>query len=161
MVTSVTAATAPIPSAVSSGSNLLPRWAITAKSTLWPVYNKKLVCGVSLPPKVATLQDLNRAIETLIHQYGYSLLEAMEIAFPPIVNEIKQLEPDLQNLYVFLRQGFGPFAQGPAGIISRYADEVVFSVDALGLRPLWFGAIESDYFFSSEKGLFPLDDFIS
>ena len=117
--------------------------------------------GVALDPDGSDSQDLNRTIETLIHEYGFSLLEAMELAFPPIVNEIKQLEPDLQNLYVYLRQGFGPFAQGPAGIISRYGNECVFAVDALGLRPLWFGAIESDYFFSSEKGLFPLDDFIS
>ena len=111
--------------------------------------------GAKFAPEGSDSQDLNRTIETLIHDYGYSLLEAMEIAFPPIHHEIKQLEPDLQNLYVFLRQAFGPFAQGPAGIISRYGDECVFSVDALGLRPLWFGAMENDYFFSSEKGLVP------
>lgn len=117
--------------------------------------------GSSLTPESSDSQDLNRTIETLIHQYGYGLLEALEVVFPPIHHEIKQLEPDLQNLYVFLRQAFGPFAQGPAGIIARYGDECVFSVDALGLRPLWFGTLENDYFFSSEKGLYPLEDFVT
>ncbi len=114
--------------------------------------------GVHLPQDSSDSQDLNRLVETLIHEYNYGLLEAMEIAFPPIVNEIKQLEPDLQNLYVFLRQAFGPFAQGPAGIIARHGDECVFSVDALGLRPLWMGQLEDAYFFSSEKGVFAIDD---
>jgi glutamate synthase (NADPH/NADH) large chain len=30
-------------------------------------------------------------------------------------------------------------------------------VDALGLRPLWFGDTEKEYFFSSEKGVYHLD----
>src|SRR4029453_13591050 len=60
-------------------------------------------------------------------------------------------------MYKYYRQAFGPFAQGPAGIISRFGDECVFSVDALGLRPLWFGDTEKEYFFSSEKGVYHLD----
>ncbi|MEI6045297.1 MAG: glutamate synthase-related protein [Chloroflexota bacterium] len=117
--------------------------------------------GVQLPEGSSDSQDLSRVVETLIYEYGYGLLEAMEIAFPPIVNEIKQLEPDLQNLYVFVRQAFGPFAQGPAGIIARHNDECVFAVDALGLRPLWCGQLEDAYFFASEKGLFPLEYMLS
>jgi glutamate synthase (NADPH/NADH) large chain len=114
--------------------------------------------GVHLADESSDSQDLSRLIETLTHEYGYGLLEAMEIAFPPIVNEIKQLEPALQNLYVFLRQAFGPFAQGPAGIISRQDNECVFAVDALGLRPLWAGQLDDAYFFSSEKGVFAVED---
>ncbi len=117
--------------------------------------------GVQLPEDGSDSQDLDRLVETLSHEYGYGLLEAMEIAFPPIVNEIKQLEPDLQNLYVFLRQAFGPFAQGPAGIIARLGQECVFSVDALGLRPLWMGQLEDAYFFSSEKGVFAIEDMVA
>jgi hypothetical protein len=30
-------------------------------------------------------------------------------------------------------------------------------VEALGLRPLWVGATEKEYFFSSEKGVYHLD----
>ncbi len=64
---------------------------------------------------------------------------------------------DLQTVYRYFRQAWGPFAQGPAAIIARHADETVFSVDALGLRPLWFGETEKDFYFSSEKGVFHLD----
>ena len=55
----------------------------------------------------------------------------MDILFPPIINEIKLYEPHLQDLYTYIREAWGHFAQGPAGIISRYKDEAVFSVDSL------------------------------
>jgi glutamate synthase (NADPH/NADH) large chain len=36
----------------------------------------------------------------------------------------------------------------------------VFSVDALGLRPLWFGETEKEFFASSERGVYPLDTMV-
>src|SRR2546427_12641307 len=84
-------------------------------------------------------------------------MEAVEILSPPILNEIKQLPEPLQDLYMFFRRLLGPFAQGPAAIVSRSGDECVFGVDAMGLRPLWFGETEKEYFFSSEKGVIPID----
>jgi glutamate synthase (NADPH) large chain len=102
-------------------------------------------------------QDLDRLLATLIHRYRFTLTEAMELAFPPILSEVEKLAPELQTIYKYYRQAFGPFAQGPAGIISRFGDECVFSVDALGLRPLWFGDTEKEYFLSSEKGVYHLD----
>jgi len=102
-------------------------------------------------------QDLDRLLATLIHRYHFTLTEAMELAFPPILSEVEKLSPELQTIYKYYRQAFGPFAQGPAGIISRFGDECVFSVDALGLRPLWFGDTEKEYFLSSEKGVYHLD----
>ncbi len=98
-------------------------------------------------------QDLNRTLETLLVQYDYSLFEAMEILFPPIINEIKLYETPLQDLYTYIREAWGHFAQGPAGIISRFKDEAVFSVDSLGLRPVWKVETESSYIFSSEPGV--------
>lgn len=77
----------------------------------------------------------------------------MDILFPPIINEIKLYETNLQNLYTYIREAWGHFAQGPAGIISRYKDEAVFSVDSLGLRPVWKVETESSYIFSSEPGV--------
>ena len=44
---------------------------------------------------------------------------------------------ELRGFYMYLRQAFGPMAQGPVALVSRQGDECVFSVDALGLRPLW------------------------
>src|SRR5215208_2294132 len=113
--------------------------------------------GVELVDGGSDSQDLDRLLATLIHHYHFSLTEAMELAFPPILSEVEKLSPDLQTVYKYYRQAFGPFAQGPAGIISRFGDECVFSVDALGLRPLWFGETEKEYFFSSEKGVYHLD----
>ena len=113
--------------------------------------------GVELVDGGSDSQDLDRLLATLIHRYHFSLAEAMELAFPPILSEVEKLSPELQSVYKYYRQAFGPFAQGPAGIISRYGDECVFSVDALGLRPLWFGDTEKEYFFSSEKGVYHLD----
>jgi glutamate synthase (NADPH) large chain len=113
--------------------------------------------GVELVEGGSDSQDLDRLLATLIHRYHFSLAEAMELAFPPILSEVEKLSPELQSVYKYYRQAFGPFAQGPAGIISRYGDECVFSVDALGLRPLWFGDTEKEYFFSSEKGVYHLD----
>ena len=103
-------------------------------------------------------QDLNRLIETLIHRRGLSLPEAMELAVPPIVNEIRQFPEDLRGFYMYLRQAMGPFAQGPIALIARHGDEHVFSVDALGLRPLWQIEAHDTYVFSSEPGVVAVAD---
>jgi len=113
--------------------------------------------SAQLVPSGSDSQDLNRALETLIHRYGFTLMEAMEIMFPPVPHEAEALPDDLKALYRRYRMGWGPFAQGPAGLVTRYGDECLFSVDALGLRPLWFGETEKDYYFSSEQGVVPLE----
>jgi glutamate synthase (NADPH/NADH) large chain len=113
--------------------------------------------GVELVRGASDSQDVDRVLATLIHHYHFTLTEAMELVFPPILSEVEKLSPELQVIYKYYRQAFGPFCQGPAGIISRFGDECVFSVDALGLRPLWFGDTEKEYFFSSEKGVYHLD----
>ncbi|MCM3585699.1 glutamate synthase-related protein [Mesobacillus maritimus] len=105
-------------------------------------------------------QDLSRTLETFICRDGYSLFEAMDVMFPPIINEIKSYPTKLQDLYTYLREAWGHYAQGPAAIISRYGDEAVFSVDALGLRPLWMVEIENSYLFSSEPGVIPAEDYV-
>ena len=85
----------------------------------------------------------------------------MDILFPPIINEIKLYEPHLQDLYTYIREAWGHFAQGPAGIISRYKDEAVFSVDSLGLRPVWKVETESSYIFSSEHGVVSPTEYVA
>ncbi|MFN2197743.1 MAG: glutamate synthase-related protein [Anaerolineales bacterium] len=117
--------------------------------------------GVQLVAAGSDSQDLDRTLAALIHQYGFSLIEAMELVFPPIQSEVQKLDPELHAMYRHYRQGFGPYAQGPAAIIARFADDCVFSVDALGLRPLWFGETEKEYFLSSEKGVYHLDTLLS
>ena len=106
-------------------------------------------------------QDLNRVLAGHIYAQGMSLLEAIESVFPPVLSEVKSFSTSLQSAYVGLRAGGGPLAQGPAAIISRDGNECVFSVDALGLRPLWFGETEKEYFWSSERGVIPLGSMVN
>ena len=54
----------------------------------------------------------------------------------------------------------GPYAQGPVGLACRAADEMVFAVDAMGLRPLWWVETEEFYVVSSEPGVVPVADLI-
>ena len=106
-------------------------------------------------------QDLDRLVEALVHRGGLSLVEALELVLPPIVNEIKQLPEDLRAFYMYLRQCFGPFAQGPVALLARSGDDCVFSVDALGLRPLWQIETSDSFCFSSESGVVAVADTVS
>ena len=85
----------------------------------------------------------------------------MELVFPPVWSEFQQLTPDLQNFYLLGRRAFGMLAQGPAAIIARQNDDVVFSADALGLRPLWFCETEKEYIASSEKGIVEFNNLVA
>ena len=98
-------------------------------------------------------QDLDRTIEGLMVQFGFSLMEAMEIVFPPITHIIASLEESRRQMYFLYRRFLGPLAQGPAAIIARYGKEVVFSVDALGLRPMWLFETRDQFIISSERGV--------
>ncbi len=117
--------------------------------------------GVPIHEDGSDSQDLSRTIEALIYRHGLTLVEALELALPPIVNEVKSLPPDLRGFYMYLRQAFGPFAQGPVALISRFEDECVFSVDALGLRPLWQLETGDAFVFSSEPGVVAVADLVS
>jgi glutamate synthase (NADPH) large chain len=116
--------------------------------------------GVPMTADGSDSQDLSRTVESLINREGLSLVEAMELVLPPIVNEIKGMPEELRGFYMYLRQAFGPFAQGPVALVSRHGDECVFSVDALGLRPLWHVESRDAHVFSSEPGVVPVADMV-
>ncbi|MED3623742.1 glutamate synthase-related protein [Neobacillus thermocopriae] len=130
-------------------------------NTIAKLRDEAKMIGVPLVKDGSDSQDLSRTMETFICRDGYTLFEVMDLLFPPIVNEIKAYPEHLQDLYTYLREGWGHFAQGPAGIVSRYADEAVFSVDALGLRPLWMLETETSYLFSSEPGIIPTTEYVN
>jgi glutamate synthase (NADPH) large chain len=113
--------------------------------------------GMPLDPGNSDSQDVDRTLQTLCMRYGLDLIEAMEYIFPPFDHDLHQTNTELHALYEQIRHTFGPFAQGPAAVAARLGDLCVFSVDALGLRPLWFGETEKEYFASSERGVYPLD----
>jgi len=113
--------------------------------------------GAVLPHNGSDSQDVDRTIQTLCVDFGLDLIEAMETIFPPVPYELEQFSPELRAVYTRVRQGFGPYAQGPAAILARYQNSIVASVDAVGLRPLWFVETEKEYVFSSERGALPLE----
>ncbi|PYS81297.1 MAG: glutamate synthase [Acidobacteria bacterium] len=116
--------------------------------------------GIQLPARASDSQVLDRVVESFMFDYDLSLMNALEIAFPPVWSEIARFPQELQQLYRYWRRAFGALAQGPAAIIARQADEIVFSSDALGLRPLWCGETEKEFFASSEKGVVPLEQMV-
>lgn len=113
--------------------------------------------GINLDPANSDSQDVDRVVEALCRRFDLDLIEAMELIFPPFRHDLIENAPEIHRMYEHLRRTFGPFAQGPAGVVARLGDLCVFSVDALGLRPLWFGETEKEYFVSSERGVYPLD----
>ncbi len=102
-------------------------------------------------------QDVDRMIHALTTRFGLDLIEAMEHIFPPYAHDLIQNRDDIREIYQQIRQSWGHFAQGPAAVAARLGNQLVFSVDALGLRPLWFGETEKEYFASSERGVYHLD----
>ena len=125
-------------------------------NTIDKLRREAMMLGIPITHDGSDSQDMDRAMHGLIINHGLSLIEASEVIFPPMAEEVEALPHDLRSLYRFYRWVLGPLAQGPAAIVSRYANECVFGVDALGLRPLWFGESATEYFFSSEQGVVPV-----
>ena len=130
-------------------------------NTIARLREEALALGATLVDGGSDSQDLDRWLQTLICRHGYDLMEAMEIVFPPVPSELERMPESARAVYRHYRRAFGPFAQGPAAVLARYGDVCVFSVDALGLRPLWYGETDKDHFFSSEKGVIPLEAMIN
>jgi len=124
-------------------------------NTILRFYEEAHMIGIDVDANYSDSQMVNHVMQAFMMQHGWSLYEVVELLFPPILNEIKQMPKHLADLYMFYRALWGPFAQGPAGMILRYGKEAVFSVDALGLRPLWLVETQSAYCFSSEQGIVP------
>ncbi|HMV46772.1 MAG TPA: glutamate synthase-related protein, partial [Blastocatellia bacterium] len=114
--------------------------------------------GLQLPTQASDSQIVDRVVEGLMFIYGLTLMETIEILFPPVWSESEKFDSPMKAFHRYFRRAFGSMAQGPAAIIAREGDEIVFSCDALGLRPLWFGVTEKEFFASSEKGVVPLED---
>ena len=113
--------------------------------------------GIELDNANSDSQDVDRVISALCNDFGLDLIEAIELVFPPFEHDLIRNSPEIRTMYEQMRFSFGPFAQGPSAVVARMGELAVFSVDALGLRPLWFGETEKEYFVSSERGVYPLD----
>jgi glutamate synthase (NADPH/NADH) large chain len=127
-------------------------------NTIAQLREQCLQLGLPISRGGSDSQDLNRLLEGLIFEKKLSLMEAVEFAFPPILGEVHRLPAHLQDLYVHYREALGPYAQGPVALAARAADEMIFSVDALGLRPLWWLETADMYAASSEPGIIPVGE---
>ena len=114
--------------------------------------------GVPIRDDSSDSQDLNRLIDTLIHRRGMSLPEAMELAVPPIVNEIRQLPRGPPRLLHVPAPGDGPVRAGTDRADRALRRRARVLVDALGLRPLWQIEAHDAYVFSSEPGVVAVAD---
>ncbi len=106
-------------------------------------------------------QDVDALLRGLVHGQGLDPIEAMELVFPPIVNEIRRMPAGMQDAYAHARAAFGPFAQGPAAFLARFDDTCLFGVDAMGLRPLWHVETDEEHVFASERGFIPLERYVA
>jgi glutamate synthase (NADPH/NADH) large chain len=130
-------------------------------NTIERLRDEARMMGIDLPHGGSDSQDLNRLLEGLMFRHGFSLFAAMEMVFPPIFSEMDRMPAGLRHMYELFRRFLSASAQGPAAVIARSADRCVFSVDALGLRPLWFGETEEEIFASSELGVVPHSEILS
>lgn len=130
-------------------------------NTIERIRDEARMMGIDLPPGGSDSQDLNRLLEGLMFRYGLSLFAAMEMVFPPVFSEMDRMPLELRSMYGLFRRFLSASAQGPAAVIARFGDRCVFSVDALGLRPLWFGETEEELFASSELGVVPHGEILS
>src|SRR2546422_3531169 len=117
--------------------------------------------GLVLSRDGSDSQDVDAVIRGLVLRQRLTPIEAIELLFPPIVNEMKRMSGDLQDVYVQARAALGPLAQGPAAILARMGDICVFGVDALGLRPLWHVETADEHVFASERGFVPLERYVA
>jgi glutamate synthase (NADPH/NADH) large chain len=124
-------------------------------NTITRFFSEACMLGMPLSPDFSDSQIVDWGLYSFAAMYGWTLFESVELLFPAILNEMKRMPQKQMQMYSWYRSLWGPFAQGPAALIMRYADEAVFSIDALGLRPLWLVDTKEAYCFSSEPGIIP------
>ena len=113
--------------------------------------------GIALSRDGSDSQDVDATLRGLVLGRGLDPIEALELLFPPIVNEVRRMDPVAQDAFARARAAFGPFAQGPAAFLARVGDLCLAGVDAMGLRPLWHVETDEAHVFTSERGFIPLE----
>ncbi len=130
-------------------------------NTIARLREEAAMLGITLPRGGSDSQDLNRTLEGLICRHGLTLFEAMETIFPPVFSIMDRMGEEQRAMYTWFRRFLTASAQGPAAVIARYGDQCVFSVDAMGLRPLWVGETDRELFASSELGVVPHEELLT
>src|SRR5438045_436857 len=75
--------------------------------------------GIALSRDGSDSQDVDATLRGLVLGRGLDPIEALELLFPPIVNEVRRMDPQAQDAFTRARAAFAPFAQGPAAFLAR------------------------------------------
>jgi glutamate synthase (NADPH/NADH) large chain len=126
-------------------------------NTISRLRDEAVSLGLALSRDGSDSQDVDATIRGLVLGRGLDTIEAVELLFPPIVNEVRRMDPRAQDAFTRARAGFGPLAQGPAAFLARLGDVCLVGVDAMGLRPLWYVETDEAHVFTSERGFIPLE----
>ena len=113
--------------------------------------------GIPITRDGSDSQDMDRAMHGLIINHGLSLIEASEIIFPPMAEEVDNLSGDLRcpctaftdGCLAHWRRGLPPLC--PAMATSACSAWTPSACARCGL-----GESGTEYFFSSEQGVVPL-----
>ncbi|WP_407655170.1 glutamate synthase-related protein [Alicyclobacillus dauci] len=130
-------------------------------NTILRFFTEASMIGIPVRAEFSDSQMVDQAVLHFVSNRKWTLFETAELLFPPIVHEIKQMPKELSDLYMYYRSLWGPFAQGPAGVMMRHGNAAVYSVDAVGLRPMWLVETDTAYCFSSEQGIIPQSTWVA
>ena len=128
-------------------------------NTIARLREESAALGITLSRGGSDSQDVDATLRGMVFDRGLDPIEAVELVFPPIVSEVRRMDPQAQDAFTRARAAFGPFAQGPAAFLARIGDLCLVGVDALGLRPLWYVETDEAHVFASERGFIPLERF--
>ncbi|MDX2471186.1 MAG: glutamate synthase central domain-containing protein, partial [SAR324 cluster bacterium] len=117
--------------------------------------------SIPLSGALSDSADLDSLTDFLMHQWGYSLLEALYFIFPkkwfltPRGFELENVKQAQRlKLRDFVKRAFRSIrAEGPAALVATDGKQIIGRIDAMGLRPLFaIESLEGDHFFTSEAG---------
>lgn len=98
-------------------------------------------------------QTLDRALMQFSQRFHLSLAETMRLISAPSPAVVKTWPEEWQAAYQQLEVFWPPVVQGPQALVATDGNQLVASVDALGLRPLWILETEQEIILSSEAGV--------
>ncbi|CAB1127901.1 Glutamine amidotransferase type-2 domain-containing protein [Candidatus Hydrogenisulfobacillus filiaventi] len=111
--------------------------------------------GIEAIPSGSDSQNLDRVVSALAWQEGLSPAEAVRLAVAPSPALIDRLPAAGRAAWRYLEALWGPWAQGPAGVLVLEGNSLVAAVDAMGLRPLWLLETAEAFILASEPGVVP------
>ncbi len=106
-------------------------------------------------------QTLDRALMQFSKRFQLSLAEAMRLISAPSPAVVKTWRQEWQDAYQQLEVFWPPVVQGPQALVATDGHQLVASVDALGLRPLWILETEHEIILSSEPGVVNPADWVA